>query len=1138
MKNLLFSLLLFLFSFHFSKAQYVNEYNLLNHFVQLPPQAASLGKYIDYPVNLSTGIPRIDIPVYQLEERNITLPIILSYHAGGIKVSEIASWVGLGWVLQAGGMIVRTVRGAPDEGSRISSQYGPKGYYIDSGLRHLALLPHPVNNQVTIGSSSFEIYVVPGIVNGGIDTEPDLFFFNFNGYMGAFVFDENKTPRLLTDDNIQISVNFDYQYNQFINWVITTPDGLKYYFGENNIHDIVLPHSVLTGDDPNSVLPADWLLTKIVDPNAKDTVYFNYQPEKYTYYDLGPETQLINFEENPSPNPATVCSGPTPDKQNLIRTTVNGYRLSSIKSKHFLIQFIADTLRQDLSNYANSDSSTMPRRLDSIKVFNSSNQLLETFAFRYTYFVSNHLSGYKNLDMIADETDTKRLKLLSFSSCSGDGTTSLPPYVFQYQDSFSLPRRLSYDQDHWGYSNSPSGDANSCFMPPVSYQSICSSASGANRKSRFPQMEAATLLSIQDPLGFSTTFQYEPNHVNNFPDQTVGGLRIAKITSIDHLTGRSKIIKYEYDNGYLFRVPTYIIKLQNEFYVSPPIPGQQVSGYQGYGGNAYFVGILKQSQSVVPLQDVLGNTIIYAHVREIFGEKGEGGSHEYTFYNYFSPRDNSRLSLYNFATQQYIQTVFYGNAIVLVGNGKFNEILPDSLQYYTGFDADRYFPIAPYQVNPLIGKLLREDIYDSLGNLLETNHYQYSTIYHENYWIRGLKVHQTYRYTLPLSNIDFTPPTFDNALTFYKLHTGISHLTLKKTTIFEDGKSMTTISKFGYQSPYHTLSSVDTTINSAGDTIVHRTFYSFDYADTVGNDHLFSKLKTRHLLVPILSETWKNGSLVEGKISRYHDFSSHVQDTFLYPGEVYVFTSTNPVPASKYGTAQNYAYPKTKLIPNTYYSERADFEYDGSSGLLISQQMKGDSKQTIIWDSSFNLPIAIVNNANLSDVAYSSFESNEQGNWIFNPFAIINDVSAPTGSHVFLMNGNNIIKSNLDVNRSYILSYWLKSGSSINISGATIDNSVNGISLNGWVFHSMRISNAVNITISGNGSIDELRLYPTDAEMHTYTYNTFRLLVAECAEDNTMKRYEYDGLGRLVSIKDEYGNIIKAFEYHHGMMYR
>jgi hypothetical protein len=67
MKNLLFSLLLFLFSFHFSKAQYVNEYNLLNHFVQLPPQAASLGKYIDYPVNLSTGIPRIDIPVYQLE---------------------------------------------------------------------------------------------------------------------------------------------------------------------------------------------------------------------------------------------------------------------------------------------------------------------------------------------------------------------------------------------------------------------------------------------------------------------------------------------------------------------------------------------------------------------------------------------------------------------------------------------------------------------------------------------------------------------------------------------------------------------------------------------------------------------------------------------------------------------------------------------------------------------------------------------------------------------------------------------------------------------------------------------------------------------------------------------------------------
>ncbi|MEO1653820.1 MAG: hypothetical protein AAFU64_09760, partial [Bacteroidota bacterium] len=80
------------------------------------PQAASLGKYVETPVDLSTGQPSISIPLCALEGKEINVPVSLSYRSGGgIKVEDISSWVGLGFDLNAGGVITRTVYGNPDE---------------------------------------------------------------------------------------------------------------------------------------------------------------------------------------------------------------------------------------------------------------------------------------------------------------------------------------------------------------------------------------------------------------------------------------------------------------------------------------------------------------------------------------------------------------------------------------------------------------------------------------------------------------------------------------------------------------------------------------------------------------------------------------------------------------------------------------------------------------------------------------------------------------------------------------------------------------------------------------------------------------------------------------------------------------
>ena len=77
-------------------------------------EAQSLGKFGEIPVDLFTGKVNVSIPIYTIKYHDIEVPISISYHGGGIKVSDEAGSVGLGWTLNVGGVVSRTVRGIPD----------------------------------------------------------------------------------------------------------------------------------------------------------------------------------------------------------------------------------------------------------------------------------------------------------------------------------------------------------------------------------------------------------------------------------------------------------------------------------------------------------------------------------------------------------------------------------------------------------------------------------------------------------------------------------------------------------------------------------------------------------------------------------------------------------------------------------------------------------------------------------------------------------------------------------------------------------------------------------------------------------------------------------------------------------------
>jgi hypothetical protein len=176
----------------------------LKKIVPASPTTAALGEYGSVPVGLSSGIPTIDIPLHTVLGKNLNLPISLSYHGGGVKVEEMASWVGLGWSLNAGGVITRQLRSLPDEAG-------------DGVFDALIPIWQVMQNATQLMLAA----------KGLIDAEPDMFYYNFNGRAGSFMYDQS-TGKFVTIPESDIIIEYDRIKSE---WVIND-NGTSYVFAD------------------------------------------------------------------------------------------------------------------------------------------------------------------------------------------------------------------------------------------------------------------------------------------------------------------------------------------------------------------------------------------------------------------------------------------------------------------------------------------------------------------------------------------------------------------------------------------------------------------------------------------------------------------------------------------------------------------------------------------------------------------------------------------------------------------------------------------------------------------------------------------------------------------------------------------
>ena len=195
--------------------------------------------------NLFSGGMSYPIPLYTIPDKDFPLSVTLIYNADGFKPRKHAGIAGYNWVLDAGGCITREVNLYPDESTTYKEHLGRKG------MLHFIESEHP---------SPDSIYAfAPSVVYGNqtplsrmysnseydIDYLPDIFHFDFCGYHGSFMINNDGNPVIISGDYVEVDLSNAHQYldepsNSYSYFVlpatisritIRTIDGYTYMFG-------------------------------------------------------------------------------------------------------------------------------------------------------------------------------------------------------------------------------------------------------------------------------------------------------------------------------------------------------------------------------------------------------------------------------------------------------------------------------------------------------------------------------------------------------------------------------------------------------------------------------------------------------------------------------------------------------------------------------------------------------------------------------------------------------------------------------------------------------------------------------------------------------------------------------------------
>lgn len=1186
-------------------------------------------------VSLQSGSAVFSVPLqsWQDTKSRLNASFTLQYNSkNGLKVDEIASNVGQGWDLSAGGEVVRMQIGQPDDQKPKDGPYTDITKYPPGYLYNAAPIskgcPSALKDYPIFGSSNV-LYKPDNVTEA--DREQDYFAFRFNGRNGLLVLGKMTSATggkavFLGDTKMKGWYDIDEAAaaTQHLRTTISAfhiqdENGLIYTFRDKGLTKVQKIHPCTIYTDPwgnaypfvanppdyqswnvyfeapqDEIAPADnpyivgsWYLSEIKDPLTTRVITFSYHIENLNNFagtnirGIGNKPYVIVTVNN------SISQTPILDQVNYPDGTTTN--------------FVYGASRADLPG---------DNMLTNIKI-SYQGRPASQFDFIQSYMIKSQVRQ----PVDRSEWRWSRLCLLSLKKWGADNTDQEPVYSFTYNTGTDetencVPPPFCEVRDIWGYYNGNQhagfNQSNGQTVAPspfdmigarsfydyatlsYMYENVLYTHLNPTPAVKPGYAGLGLLKSINYPAGGSLTYTYAQNS-GLFPgdaaESSCAGVHVSQTVKHDgsSTTTSDIVTNYDYkmsDNSssiWGLEKPINLRASNTSFY-----PESQYVTLTGCDYSYKYPGIesIDQATSLSDIQQfmaILAKVLGYASLGMDIGEiiytsLTSGNVYLAVVELVFDLIGNFATSCNQYTTT-YTNWVYYGMNLnsntlpsqfkrVVVSKGAPGAANGQVIYEFTS--PDDYGVLVPDNtlaysqkqraLSWVYGLQKQVTVLDGSGNTLKQTetHYDLSlattkraiddgtgsptqgscTCYPINQHSRGSDSWTTAAYI----NTYETQPTADMGIDPYTLYTGRAPMTdVYERTFKDNNNKLETHTHYDY-SPNNYLPQKITTTLSNGDNSIKEVYYAADYTAT----GVFQTLSSNNIVnLPIATFS----SIVKNQVchdcppvqpiyngASVYNYSAQANGDIKPDIEFGSWTKV----ANQLGKTGNFAFDATnpQNYPNLVPTKT--FKYDPVTGNLIKTTDEGGRVITNLYDYNDKYRVAQVVNADpdVDKVAYSSFETDNTGLWTVNGPGSYKSSNAITGSTGFTLGANSLTAS-LTIGKPYILSFWAYAGSQVVVSGNAVLKKT-GPTNNNFTYYEYAVAaGSAAPTVSGSGTIDELRLYPANARMTTSTYDPVLGKTSECDVNNRIVYYEYDSNARLHIIRDEQSNVIKLYEYNY-----